>query len=253
MRILSFDSSGYDIQIALVQDDVIAREERITPSRKDRQESASMLLPVIDSATKQLSWSKRSLDLIVVGIGPGSFTGVRVSVITARSIGQALSLGVVPFSSLELLACRSLRPCVVVLNAGAGKIYAAVYDDDISSGSGGLLLKPFCGSPDELHSKLSYFKLEQLSHWVLGDGVNEAALATGNAVLTHAAEVNLAADAGLLAYKSLSPGNNRETLAHLYQWDKVLPLYLASPSVTLKDQSRRTKSWSSTAQHECLR
>ena len=50
-------------------------------AKADRQESVSLLLPTIDSLTRQAGLKKQDLQAVVVGIGPGGFTGVRVAVV----------------------------------------------------------------------------------------------------------------------------------------------------------------------------
>lgn len=243
MQILSFDTSSSDIHLSLLKDDKIAFEQIIPPERKNRQESASLLLPAIDSALKMTGWHKADLDLIVVGVGPGSFTGVRVSVITARTIGQALSLPVLPISILEVLAMRSSeRPCAIVLDAGGGKLYGAAYSDDLCEISEGKLLEPFCSSPDELVSKLA-----DQAKWIIEPGLDEAVLAKDKIVLQYPSLGNRASAAGLLALKRLRAGSldlKRKSLSKVYPWDNVLPLYLRSPSVTLKADGSSNKTTS---------
>jgi tRNA threonylcarbamoyl adenosine modification protein YeaZ len=230
MQILSFDTSSRDVQIALMQDGLIVLEESISPPVHSRQESASVLLPSIDAALKKLTWRKSDLDFIVVGVGPGSFTGVRVAVMAARTIGQALALGVLPVCRLEVLALASARPCAVVLNAGAGKYYMGVYGEDLSLESAAQLQQPVCAGQAELQSRLARFQ-----NWVLEPGLSERFLADGRTV--YAPEVNLASAGVRLAFKRIfnsATNVKRSALAEAFPWDNVLPLYLQSPSVTLK-------------------
>lgn len=286
MQILSFDTSGPEVHIALMQDGAVIFEEIIPPAQKNRQESASMLLPSIDAALKRYSWQKQDLDALVVGVGPGSFTGVRVAAITARSIGQALGIAVIPISYLEVLAWRIQLPCAIALNAGSGKLYIAAYCDESEPGSslrqppiagagqdrsiilpasshtlsenhlleaagspalpgspntgrGAFrrrtpveIITPFCGSVADLQSALT-----GLNKIILEPGLDESVLAKDKTVLPFPAAANIAADAACIASDRIkSSGNNcnRQVLAETYPWDNVLPLYLRSPSVTLK-------------------
>ncbi len=234
MQILSFDTCGSDVHIAFMQDGVIVAQEIIQPAQKNRQEAASSLLPAIDRLMKEIAWDKRNLDLIVVGVGPGSFTGVRVSVITARSLGQALNCAVVPISVLELMASNSSRPCAVVLNAGAGKFYAGAFDSD-SQAKTGLFVEAFCGDQEELCTKLA-----ALDTWVTLPDLDLSKMPVRKNISVYPEGRNLASDAALLVGKRICDGMqklDRESLALAYPWDNVLPLYLRSPSVTMKAEN----------------
>jgi tRNA threonylcarbamoyl adenosine modification protein YeaZ len=73
------------------------------------------------------------LTAIAVSIGPGSFTGVRVGVSTARGLALALKLPAIGVSTLDAIAAETSarvpgRPVMVVIEAGRGDLYAAVYD-----------------------------------------------------------------------------------------------------------------------------
>ena len=231
MHILSFDTSGPDVQIALAQDETIVFEQLIPPAQKNRQEAASVLLPSIDGALKSTGWLKSDIDLVVVGVGPGSFTGVRVAVITARSIGQALGCGVVGINTLECIASRSSRPAAVVLNAGAGKFYVGAFQLDLSGNeSSTQIFKPFCGSADECREACS-----SIAKIILEPGLDQSVTGSDKQILPYPADGNLAVDAALIANQRIgSMKLKRESLAKAYPWDNVLPLYLRSPSVTLK-------------------
>lgn len=231
MHILSFDTSGPDLQIALAQDETILFAQLIPPAQKNRQEAASVLLPSIDAATKSLGWKKSDIDLVVVGTGPGSFTGVRVAVITARSIGQALNCGVIGINTLEVLAFASERPSAVVLNAGAGKLYVGAYAQDLfTQENGGQLFAPFCGDADECRNACA--AIDQI---VLEADLEPSIPGSDKRFLPFPSGGNSAAAAAIIASRRIhSMKLKRESLAKAYPWDNVLPLYLRSPSVTLK-------------------
>lgn len=232
MQILSFDTSSPDIQIALSRDGQIVLAESYSCARSGRQESASRLLPFIDAALKNASISKKSLDLIAVGAGPGSFTGVRVALVTARTLAQALGLGLLAFSNLELLAYASTRPCAVVFSAGGGKYYGAAYGLSMQGAEQGSLLEPFCGDKEEVETRLKH-----LNNWVLPADIDKGFFSEKK-VLSFPADLNYAVQAAKLAYERLTENPaqkwERESLAKAYPWDNVLPLYLRSPSVTIK-------------------
>jgi tRNA threonylcarbamoyladenosine biosynthesis protein TsaB len=65
---------------------------------------------------------------VAVGIGPGTFTGLRIGVATARALGQALHLDLKPLSSLEVLAAGvASGPALSLIDARRGQVFAALY------------------------------------------------------------------------------------------------------------------------------
>ena len=102
---------------------------------------AEALAPAIETVCARTGHTVRDVDVVVVDNGPGLFTGLRVGVATAKAFGQALGIGVVPVSSLDVLAAAALerwegvRPVtvVVVVDARRGEVFAAGYRD---SGAG---------------------------------------------------------------------------------------------------------------------
>jgi len=83
-------------------------------------------------------WPVRSLTGVAVSIGPGSFTGIRIGMATARALGQALRIPVVGVNALEVLAQAapaSARWISPVIDALGGHIFTALYERN----AGGLL------------------------------------------------------------------------------------------------------------------
>src|SRR5262245_11067601 len=94
MLILAFDTATEVATSALVVDGEVLGE---------RMSRASTLLEDVDALLRQGSVQTRDLDALAVGTGPGSFTGVRVGLATARGLALALDLQVAGVSTLEAL------------------------------------------------------------------------------------------------------------------------------------------------------
>jgi len=90
------------------------------------------------------------VELLAVGIGPGSFTGLRVGIATAKALALSRGLPLRGVGTLDALG-RGLgeaagdRQCLAVLDARRGEVAAALYDSD-----GGRLWGPTLSSPEEL-------------------------------------------------------------------------------------------------------
>ncbi|MDN5929325.1 MAG: tRNA (adenosine(37)-N6)-threonylcarbamoyltransferase complex dimerization subunit type 1 TsaB [Hyphomicrobiales bacterium] len=96
---------------------------------------AERLIGVIESALGQAGITYNDLDRIGVAVGPGSFTGVRVGVATARGLALALSIPATGVNTLEALAAEARtgfpgRPILAVIDGRRGDIYCAAYAPD---------------------------------------------------------------------------------------------------------------------------
>ena len=245
MKILSFDTSGRSIHTCLLDDRAVAYQNVLEPDGGQRQESAAQLLPEIEAALNSCAWHKRDIDLVVVGAGPGSFTGVRIALVTARSLGQGLDLGVLPVCYLDVVAQELATSCALVLAAGAGQFFGAAYRQSAAlPGSGAILhvaVDPFCAPLVELESRL-------VAHQPF---VAEAAVQTllsSGSIFAPWPEINNIATAGaFLAFDRLSlseaaQNQTRDALRRKYPWQNATPLYLRNPSITLKSYGNSDKA-----------
>ena len=122
---LAFDTSGAFGSVAVgVGTSVLAARTLEAP-----QEHASRLVPVIELVLADAGTDKAALDGIVVGEGPGSFTGVRVAAATAKGLAHALGLPLWTFSSLAAAAlAEDVGPIRYVLfDARSDRVYGACY------------------------------------------------------------------------------------------------------------------------------
>ena len=95
---------------------------------------AEHLMAVIAEALEKAGLAYRDLDAIAVSTGPGSFTGVRVGVSTARGLALALKIPAIGVTTLEALAFEAQqtfphRSVLVALDGGRGEIHAALYEE----------------------------------------------------------------------------------------------------------------------------
>jgi tRNA threonylcarbamoyladenosine biosynthesis protein TsaB len=157
MRVCAIDTSTALGSVALFEDDtpILERSERVSNAHGEA------LLPMIDRAFAEAGWSPRDVGRWAVGIGPGSFTGVRIGVATVKGIVLATGAGIVPVTSLEALAALVPDPpddalVVATLDAIRGEVFVdafegrAVRDGDLV-GRG-----PACMRPEAIESWLGF-------------------------------------------------------------------------------------------------
>lgn len=100
MKVLSIDSSSNICGVSILDD-----ENLICNLDEDTGRTHSEnLMPMVDNAFKKSNLSLNDIDLIVCDIGPGSFTGIRIGVATAKGFHDSLNIPLVGINSLEALA-----------------------------------------------------------------------------------------------------------------------------------------------------
>lgn len=117
MRILAIETTERIGSVAAFQDAKLVAEARLTSD----QRSAQSLAPALAELLKQLQWRAADLDLIAVTSGPGSFTGLRIGVTTAKTLAYAAGAEVLGVNTLEVIAAQ-------VPNVGPNEKITAVID-----------------------------------------------------------------------------------------------------------------------------
>jgi len=231
LRILAFDTSTPIINLCLMDSGRLVIGREIPPAAANRQEAVTMLLPSIDTALKEAGWDKHSLSCLVVGQGPGSFTGIRTAVVTAKTLAQALKLPLLGVSSLECYARQVQGPVAVLLAGAPGFLFAAGY-----SANGEAQVPPAYLSCDAAAQTFKPF-----SRWLADDAVRQQLGAQVShceplPVLKNIAvmQAQIAQDRLSLRVPNRLSSEERTRLAEEFTWRHVEPLYLRSPSVTVK-------------------
>ena len=126
MRILGIETATASQSVALLDDQQVLAEAAWSGAGS----RGGKLLPMIDSVLRKAGVAPQAIEAIAVSVGPGSFTGVRVGLATAKGLvlgTQALLIGV---PTLEALAAGyGLQKAIVcaLLDAGRGEVYAGLY------------------------------------------------------------------------------------------------------------------------------
>jgi tRNA threonylcarbamoyladenosine biosynthesis protein TsaB len=168
--VLGFDTSTTSTTVGLRLDDGSTLQARDDPREGSHPGHATRLLPMADELLGRAGIGWSSLERIAVGVGPGTFTGLRVGVATARGLAQSLGIDLVGVSSLRALAEPVLgseggaRRVLAVLDARRGEAFVAAYE---AADRGPVeLVAPVALAPEGLHDVV-----EPSGRWeAIGDG-----------------------------------------------------------------------------------
>lgn len=125
MNLLAIETATEACSVALLHGEALIDRSELAPRRH-----AELVLPMAEELLAEAGITRRQLDGIAMGHGPGAFTGVRLAVSVAQGLALALDLPVVPVSSLAALAMQAPRDGTAVLaavDARRGEIYAGTF------------------------------------------------------------------------------------------------------------------------------
>lgn len=133
MIVLGFDTATAATAVALLDDarPHAASERRHEPAPGERPGHATRLLALAAELLDEAGLDFRDIDRIAVGLGPGSFTGLRIGVTTARALAQSRGVELVGVSSLRALAVAAEPSApagsglLAVIDARRGEVFAA--------------------------------------------------------------------------------------------------------------------------------
>jgi len=236
-RILAFDTSSQITSLAICIGERVLVEHHSETEPGSRH--AEVLLPRIQRALAEAALPLADIDVIAVGVGPGSFTGVRVGVATAKGLGFALRKPVVPVVSLDALAHEAARSCqqpwvAACLDAFKGELFAAVYA--LEAGAASRALAPFHAVPEVVRDELAAVSGEQALLLVGGGVARYPALLTGAPRGWLASEAIAAPRASSVAQLARA----RVASGDIPQLESVAPLYLRASDAQLPKVPLRT-------------
>src|SRR2546428_7612760 len=127
MRMLAIETATPAESVAMLEDDRLLAEA----SYDAKGSRAGLLLPTVDNVLRRAGVATKDLDAVAVSIGPGSFTGLRVGLATAKGLALGTGAAVVGVSTLEALAAgyepaAEITICTL-LDAYRGEVYLAVF------------------------------------------------------------------------------------------------------------------------------
>lgn len=165
MRVIAVDSSGLVATVAVVEDESLIAEYTINYKKTHSQ----TLLPMLQEVVKMTEMELGSADAIAVAAGPGSFTGLRIGSATAKGLGLALDIPLIPVPTVDALSYNlwgSDKIICPIMDARREQVYTGIYE--FVDGQHTVIEKQMAISIYELIDKLNKLGREVI---FLGDGV----------------------------------------------------------------------------------
>lgn len=142
--LLAFDTATPAVTVALHDGERVVASHTVVDARRHGELLAPGITAVLDEA-----WVPRQdVTALAVGVGPGPFTGLRVGLVTARTLGLALDIPVYGVCTLDVLAAQAVldaavrEPFLVATDARRKEVYWAAYDETGARLDGPYVSKP---------------------------------------------------------------------------------------------------------------
>ena len=124
MKLLAFDTSNQALSLAILEDEHLLAQTTLNIKKNH----SITLMPAIDFLMNSLDMKPTDLDRIVAAQGPGSYTGLRIAVATAKTLAHTLKIELVGVSSLLALVPEQVEGLVIpVMDARRNNVYAGFY------------------------------------------------------------------------------------------------------------------------------
>lgn len=217
LTILALDTAVSACSVALWRDGG-TRAHRLEAMTRGHAEA---LLPMVESVMAEARFAYPGLDMIAATVGPGTFTGLRVGLATARGLALACAHPLLGVGTLEALAQgtgeveRRGRHVLAVMDARRGELYAELFASDLASLAG-----PRRILPEALGALAAGVSL-----LLVGDGAPAATKALPGADLLRSQAPPYPDAAGVAAIAARAPERARSG-------QEVRPLYLRGPGAS---------------------
>ena len=224
MKILSIDTSSKICSVSVLENDEVIIEKHIL----DEKTHSQKLMPLIDEIMKELKLSVWDFDLYACGIGPGSFTGVRIGVSTIKAFADVTSIPVIGINSLESLAYNALNTnykknsdlICSIIDAKNDNVYFGLYkieNNEIIN-----IIEPLCKNINDIMDLLKDYNNSSILF--VGDGSEkfQYLLSTKFSKSTFVEDklnIQSSISQGIAAFNYLKKGNVQDS-------NSLIPMYL---------------------------
>lgn len=213
MKALAIDTSNKIASVSVFEDNNLLNEK----FSDDQKTHSEKLLPIIDALLKEEKLSIKDIDMFIVAVGPGSFTGIRIGVSTVKGMAQALDKKVISVTSLEgLIEMANGENVCAIINARHGNIYAQIKHN-------GMLLEADCKTINEVISELKSYNEKFI---IVGDATVEFENLLKEEVDCEIFDkkIERSSDVGKFALNKYLQDENVAKIPH-----EILPIYLRKP------------------------
>lgn len=206
MKILCIDTSSRLCSVAILENETLIKKIELDNGLTHSE----TLMPLIKTLFNQSNLSLTDIDLIVSDIGPGSFTGIRIGVATAKAFSDSLNIPCIGISSLEVLAYNITKPGLIcsTIDCKNDNCYFALYELDYGNLKN--LESPKSDSIKNVFNLLDLNYSNKTIYFV-GDGIKE------NSFSNYLNIENL----GIAGFRKFISNNNIGEI--------ILPMYLKKP------------------------
>jgi tRNA threonylcarbamoyladenosine biosynthesis protein TsaB len=226
-RLAAIDTSTALGSVALFEGAELVAEDAARVSNAHGES----LLPMVESLFLRVGWRAADVERWGVGVGPGSFTGVRIAVATAKGIAIATGAGLVGVTSLDALAHDVGSPdelVVSVLAAGKDEVFVQ------ARFGGRLVLAPSHGLAGEVADRVAAALASEGSRASAIVVVGEAAQGIDWSALRHVAHVAVRLDVGAPHDLPRASVVGRVALTRaLDDADAIEPVYVRAPEIRI--------------------
>ncbi|HEY2827315.1 MAG TPA: tRNA (adenosine(37)-N6)-threonylcarbamoyltransferase complex dimerization subunit type 1 TsaB, partial [Pirellulales bacterium] len=132
MRILAIETTDIAGSVALFEADQLIAGSDLDPQLR----SAQSLAPGIAALLQNAGWQPKQVQLVAVAVGPGSFTGLRVGISTAKLFAYAIGAEVMGVNTLEVIAAQApaeISALWAVLDAQRAQVFAGRFQREAVS------------------------------------------------------------------------------------------------------------------------